>query len=269
MKKELFMFIAIGLLFITSCTRVGVGNVGLKVDQTGDNRGVNPMKYVTGWVWYNPISSDVVEFPTFMQHVEYDEFNINAHGGSQFDIKPYINYIVDPAQADSIYMEFKTTDLDAISTKYIRNAVYQSFTDITGNYTPDDLLKNRQKYEKDVFDNLSKALRAKGFILQQVTSNLKPPASLVASIDAKNKSEQDAQAIQLQVAQSIAQANKDIAKARGDSASNVIEAAGEAKANQLRQTSLTESILRQQMLDKWDGKLPVYGAIPTMFKDVK
>ena len=269
MKTIIGLSVVLAFVLIASCTRIGVGHVGLKVDQTGDSKGVNPMKYVTGWVFYNPISSDVVEFPTFMQHVEYDEFSINAHGGSQFGIKPYINYVVDGSKADSIYMEFKTTDLDAISTKYIRNAVYQSFTDVTGKYSPDDLLKHREVYEKEVFTNLAKSMKIKGFTLQQVTSNLTPPATLIASIDAKNKSEQDAQSIQLQVAQSIAQANKDIAKARGDSASNVIRASGEAKANQLRQSSLTDNILRQQMLDKWDGALPVYGAIPTMFKDVK
>jgi regulator of protease activity HflC (stomatin/prohibitin superfamily) len=248
---KMILSVLIVSMLMFSCTRVGVGHVGLKIDQTGDNKGVNPSKYVTGWVFYNPISSDVVEFPTFMQHVEYDEFSINAHGGSQFGIKPYINYVVDAARADSIYMQFKTSDLDDISNKYIRNAVYQSFTDVTGKYSPDDLLKNREVYEKDVFTNLAASLKAKGFILQQVTSNLTPPATLIASIDAKNKSEQDAQAIQLQVAQSIAQANKDVAQAKGDSASMVIRAYGEAKANQLRQNSLNELLIRQQWIEAW------------------
>lgn len=267
MKK--LLIIALCSIITMSCTRIGVGHVGLKVDQTGDSKGVNPMKYVTGWVFYNPFSSDIEEFPTFMQHVEYNEFKINAHGGSQFDIKPYINYVVDPSKADSIYMQFKTTDLEIISTQYIRNAVYQAFTDVTGKYSPDDLLKNREKYEKEVFLTLTKSMRSKGFILQQVTSNLTPPATLVASIDAKNKAEQDAQAIQLQVAQSIAQANKDIAQARGDSASNVIRAAGEARAYELQQRNLTSAIIEKMRIEKWDGKLPVYGIAPTIFKNIQ
>lgn len=266
MKK--IRIIAVCLLLVsTACTRIGVGNVGLKVDQTGDLKGVNPTKYVTGWVFYNPFSSDVVEFPTYMQHVEYTEFNINAYGGSQFTIKPFINYVVDAAKSDKIYQEFKTTDLEDISTRYIRNAVYQSFTDVTGKYTPDALLKNREKYEKEIFDNLAVSLLKKGFVLQQVTSNMVPPAGLVASIDAKNKAEQDAQAIQLQVAQSIAQANKDIAEARGDSASNVIRAAGEARAYELQQRNLTPMIIEKMRIEKWDGKLPVYGTAPTIFKN--
>ncbi len=270
MKKSILLVASVFIISIfSSCTRIGVGNVGLKVDQTGDNKGVNPMKYVTGWVFYNPISSDVVEFPTYMQHVEYEEFKINAYGGSQFDIKPFINFIVDANKADGIYKEFKTTEISLISTQYIRNAVYQSFTDITGKYNPDELLKNREKYEKEIFLNLSKSLLLKGFILQQVTSNLMPPKTLVDAIDAKNKADQDAQKIQLQVAQVEAQARKDIAEAKGDSASEVIRASGKAKANSLRQLTLTEGILREKMLDRWDGKLPVYGSSPTFFKDVR
>jgi len=268
-KRLLVVFLlAVAVQFMSSCTRIGVGNVGLKIEQTGSERGVNPMKYVTGWVFYNPISSDVVEFPTYMQHVEYDSFGINANGGSQFTIKPFINYVVNSNVADSIYREFKTTDLEIISTQYIRNAVYQAFTDVTGRYTPDDLLKNREKYEKEVFAALKKSMGLKGFVLQQVTSNLVPPLALVQSIDAKNKAQQDAQAIQLQVAQSVAQANKDIAKARGDSASTVIRAQGEAKANQLKQASLTDNIIKERFIQRWNGVLPVYGENPQLFKDI-
>lgn len=257
MKKLSILLLAVSsILFTSSCTRIDVGHVGLKVDQTGDSKGVNPMKYVTGWVFYNPISSDVVQFPTYMQHVEYDEFKINAHGGSQFTIKPYINYTVNSSEADSIYQVFKTTDLETISERYIRNAVYQTFTDITGKYSPDDLLKFREKYEREVFENLKKSMLEQGFILEQVTSNMVPPEALIVAIDAKNKVDQEAQGLQLEVAKSIAQANKDIAEAKGDSASTVIRAKGNAKAYELQQQSLTPLLVEKMRIDKWSGNLP-------------
>ncbi len=255
MKKHAsILFIA---LVFASCTRVGVGNVGLKVNQTGSEKGVNPTKFVTGWVFYNPIASDVVEFPTNMQHVEYEQFLINAYGGSQFTIKPYINYVVDAGKADSIYMRFKTTDLDLISTQYIRNAVYQAFTDVTGKYSPDELLKNREKYEKEVYTNLKRAVKTEGFLLQQVTSNLTPPKALVDAIDAKNKADQEAQKIQLQVASVEAQARKNIAQAKGDSASEVIRAQGKAMAIKQLQVQLTPEYIEFIKAQKWDGKVPV------------
>ena len=97
----------------------------------------------------------------------------------------------------------------------------------------------------------------------------RPPESVIAAINSKLQATQVAIQKENELRQSIAQAKKDIAEAKGDSASMVIRAAGEAKSNQLKQTSITENILRQSMLDKWDGKLPVYGVVPTMFKDVK
>ncbi len=270
MKTIKLMSVCVAIVaFLGSCYRVEVGDVGLKISQTGDNRGVNPSEYVSGWVFYNPVGSDVVGFPTSMQHVEYDSFKINAHGGSEFTIKPYINYIIDASKADIIYRTFKTTDLDIISTRYIRNAVYQAFTDVTGKYIPDSLLKSRELYEKEIFTYLKESLKSQGFILQQVTSNLTPPDALITSINNKNKADQDAQALQMQVAQAIAQANKDIAKAKGDSASNVINAAGQAKAIKLLQLQLTPEYIEYIKWNSWDGKLPIYGQSPNMFKEVK
>jgi hypothetical protein len=33
--------------------------------------------------------------------------------------------------------------------------------------------------------------------------------------------------------------------------------------------ALTPLILKQQWIDKWDGKLPVYGSLPTLFKGIE
>lgn len=269
MKKYQLVLLALLSIVLVNCTRIGVGNVGLKISQTGDDRGLNPMENVSGWVWYNPISYDVVEFPTEMQHVQCVKFSINAFGGSEFDITPNVNYFINTSKADSIYRLFKTNNLDEINSKYIVNSIYQAFTDVTGRYSPDSLLKNREGYERQVKNVLKASLEQKGFIVDQVTSNLTPPQVLTDAINNKNKMDQEAQQVQLGVIKVQAQARQDIAKARGDSASNVIRAAGEARANNLRQQALTEYLLRQQMLDKWDGKLPTYGAIPQMFKDVK
>lgn len=40
------------------------------------------------------------------------------------------------------------------------------------------------------------------------------------------------------------------------------------KANELKQQALTPAILEKMWIEKWDGKLPVYGQVPTIFKDI-
>ena len=37
----------------------------------------------------------------------------------------------------------------------------------------------------------------------------------------------------------------------------------------LKQSTLTSLLLQQQWIEKWDGKLPVYGTAPMLYKPVK
>ncbi len=53
MKNKVVMF-SLGLLFLTSCTRIDAGHEGILVKQYGTDKGVQNVSLVTGRVWYNP-----------------------------------------------------------------------------------------------------------------------------------------------------------------------------------------------------------------------
>lgn len=59
--------LAVMCLLLGACERVDVGNVGLKINTAGDVRGVENSPTVSGWVWYNPFTQDVIEFSTIVQ----------------------------------------------------------------------------------------------------------------------------------------------------------------------------------------------------------
>ena len=59
----------------SSCTRIDAGHVGIKVKQTGSDKGLHDITEVTGWVFYNPISYSFYEFHTFVQKKEYTSEN--------------------------------------------------------------------------------------------------------------------------------------------------------------------------------------------------
>ena len=64
-----------------SCERIDAGHVGVKVNQYGDNKGVDDVVAVTGMVFFNPLTTRIYEFPTFIQHKEYkgdDSFIVNS-----------------------------------------------------------------------------------------------------------------------------------------------------------------------------------------------
>src|ERR1700678_4451373 len=78
------LFIAFGLVFVAlffgcqATTRVDAGHVGIRVKLAGSDRGVQDMPVVTGWVVYNPITEQIIIFPTSVQNVVWSS---NPHEG--------------------------------------------------------------------------------------------------------------------------------------------------------------------------------------------
>ena len=101
-----------------------------------------------------------------------------------------------------------------------------------------------------------------------MTSGLQYPQTLVNAIDAKNAAVQEAQKAQNEVLKIKAEAEKKIAAANGEAQALKIKGDAEAEYNRKIAASLSPLIVQQMMLDKWDGKLPVYGTMPTLFKDI-
>ena len=72
--------------------KVDSGYKGLKVSLVGSQRGVTNYQYKTGWVVYNTWTEQMLEFPTFQQHIEYDDQQVITKGGFPATIKPTFNY---------------------------------------------------------------------------------------------------------------------------------------------------------------------------------
>ena len=84
--------------FFNSCERIDAGHVGVRVNLYGTGKGVGDITECTGWVFYNPLSTKIYEFPTFMQHKEYvknedsdNSFVVNSKDGSEFHVSPIVN----------------------------------------------------------------------------------------------------------------------------------------------------------------------------------
>ena len=76
-KGLLFTFMMVASAMFTSCgyERVDAGYEGIKVNLYGDDKGVDDITLVTGAVWYNPITTAVYEYPTFVQQMMLDKWD--------------------------------------------------------------------------------------------------------------------------------------------------------------------------------------------------
>ena len=269
-KVLLFTFMVMISMMFTSCgyERIDAGYEGIKVNLYGDDKGVDDITLVTGAVSYNPITTAVYEYPTFVQTVDYAPFSINAKDGSSFTVDPTISLKIVDGKSAEVFKKYRKEDITEVINTTLYNYVRNAFRIQLNNYTTDELVSKREEFEKAIEERLSTELLAENFKLEQMTSGLQYPQTLVNAIDAKNAAVQEAQKAQNEVLKIKAEAEKKIAAANGEAKALKIKGDAEAEYNRKIAASLSPLIVQQMMLDKWDGKLPVYGTMPTLFKDI-
>jgi regulator of protease activity HflC (stomatin/prohibitin superfamily) len=264
------LFFTVTLLFF-SCERIDAGHVGVKVNQYGDNKGVDDVVAVTGMVFYNPFTTAIYEFPTFIQHKEYkgeNSFIVNSKDGSEFNVSPIMNYSVQREKVPAIFSKYRRP-LEDIEEGFLKTAVYDAFRLATNKYTADELISNRAIFEVEVRRLLDGQLLKEGFVINQFTSNLIYPETFKKSIEAKNNAVQAALRAENEVKTAEAQAKIKVATAEGNAQAMLTSAKAEAESNRMKQVTLTPLLLQLEYINKWDGKLPVYGEVPQMFKNIK
>jgi regulator of protease activity HflC (stomatin/prohibitin superfamily) len=259
--KHLFLwglFIIVGIIVSLiqpfSTERIDAGNVGIKTKLMGKDRGVSKYEYVTGYVFYNDWFETINEFPTFQQHIDYEENIVITKGGFQTTIKPSFNYSLVPGQVGDMFVSLRRP-LNRIEQEWLKTAIIGAVNDVANVWSVDDIFNNREKFEQDIIFEAQKRT-AKWFILSQLRTNIVPPKALLASIEAKTKAIQEVQVAENQKKVAEAEAARKIAVAKGDSAQAVIKAAGEAVAIKTKQREITQQYIDYIKWSQWDGKLP-------------
>lgn len=262
--------IVLSIFLLASCERIDAGHVGVKVNLYGDDKGVSNVTEVTGVVFYNPITHNIYEFPTFIQHKEYtgdNSFIVNSKDGSEFHVSPIINYSVQREKVPAIFSKYRRS-LDQIEEGFLKTAVFDAFRLATNKYTADQLISNRAQFEVEVRRLLEGQLLREGFVVNQFTSNLIYPDSFKNAINAKNNAVQAALMAENKVKQAEAEAKIKVATAEGNAQALLTQSKAEAEANRMKQATLTALLIQQQYIDKWNGVLPQYGTVPQLFKNI-
>lgn len=269
----LFLFAMIAVAS-TSCTRIDAGHVGLVVKLYGSEKGVQDVTEVTGMVWYNPFTTQVYEFPTFVQNavyaklptdgrVEDEEFRLTTKDGLVVTFDVSLNYRVSPDRVVSIFQKYRKP-LSELSHTTIRNYMRDAYNQISGQYTAEQLYENKNNFQNESEEYIKKNLLREGFIVEQVVllNELRLPQAVVDNINAKINARQIALKKEQEVAQERAEAQKEVEKAKGYAESVRIRAEAEAQANKIVAMALSPNLIEYEKVKKWDGKNPEYVGSP-------
>lgn len=248
---------AIVALFMQPFTyeNIDAGNVGIKINLYGTDRGVDNVTLVTGRVWYNSWTTKVVEFPTYEQIVDYDAFSVTAKDNAVFQIDPKLNFAINEKLVPLIYKKYRKP-LPELQATIIRNQVFNAYRNVASTYSSDSLMTFRSAFEAAVETSLSEALAVDGFISPKLTSGITPPDGMSRIIEEKNASIQSRLSAENRAKQAESEAKVEIAKAEGVAKSMLIKARAEAEANELKQRTMAPNIIQMEWIKKWDGKLP-------------
>lgn len=247
MKKILVysIFALVAMFSMTSCVeRVDAGCEGILVNLYGDDKGIGEVALCTGWVWYNPMTKQVFEYPTYVQTIDYKPFTINAKDGSEFTIDPNINIKIADGKSPVVFRKYRKELKDVINGPVLKHVKDACRIEIN-RFTTDQIVSNREAVEQAIEKRLTASLKNEGFILDQFTSGLTYPQTIVEAVNAKNKAVQEAQKSENELKVAEAEAKK-----------KIVAAQAAAEAYRLQVQTLDEKMLRKMWIDKWDGTLP-------------
>lgn len=261
-SKIIFGLLALLMVFsMTSCyEKIDAGHEGIKVNLYGSDKGVDDVSLVTGIVWYNPWTTAVYEYPSYVQTVDYEPFEINSKDGTKFLVDPSALVKIKDGKSPHIFKKYRKS-LDEVITKTLYVSIKDAARIEFNKYNADEIVSKRSEVDKSFEDRVRQAFEAENFELQQLTPGIQYPKSYEDAINAKNKAIQQKLQVENEVAVAQAEAEKVLVKARA-----------EAEANRLRNQALTPSILQKMWIEKWDGSVPTVAnsnGIMLNLKDLK
>lgn len=262
-----------GLVPGTSVKRIPPGYVGLRVEMYGSNRGVQNATVSTGRVWYNSYTEEIVVFP---DHVQYyiltaakdegspiDESITFGVGGTSVNSDVSLSYFFNTEKIKDFYGKY-LKDPQEFKATLVRSETRNCFNQKAAGLKPEDIVGNKQgELLTSVQDCLNDKFESVGVEFDSVGFVSKPrfDAAIEAQMTARFQAEQQAIAAkaQLQVAQ--AEAERKLAEARADAEAAKIGASTVTPMT----IRLRELELQQQMIEKWNGVLPMYQGGPAPF----
>jgi regulator of protease activity HflC (stomatin/prohibitin superfamily) len=297
--KRIGGMLALGVvLLVIGCqttTRVDAGHVGIRVRLAGSDRGIQDMPVVTGWVLFNPLTEQIVLFPTSVQNVVWtasanegravdESITFSSAEGVNISADIGLSFHIEPTLAPRLYGRFRLNDLAILSDGYMRNTVREAFNDVASRLPVQEIYgAGKSKMLNDVAQKCRDVFGKDGIVIDQLTINgaLRLPTNVMDAINRAMEATQNAIQSRNRVAQVEAEATQAITqahgqaeaarqKAEGDGDALLIRARSEAQANEIIRLSMTPAVLQYRAIDHWDGKLPTYsaGALPLLTFDM-
>lgn len=286
MKKSLggiatAVIIALVVIVLFVCTvRIPAGYVGVVYNMNG---GISDRTLTQGFHVISP-TQNVTTYSIGIEQSyltaskdgdsnDDESFEVPSNDGKGLTVDMTFTYRYDADRVADTFTRFKGQSGKDVKNSFIKPNIMSWTKEVTAKYSVIDLLGDkRATLNSELTDYLKQKFEPYGIVIESVSLiNIDPDEETRSAVQKKVNAQQDLELakIEQQTANvnaekekevAITKANQEKETAQINAEAKLIEAQAQADANRLISQSLTPELIRQQMYDKWDGKLPTVQA---------
>ena len=259
MKKIYFYACLLLVIICSSCDRVAPNYAGVLMENYGKN-GKSDFTIVTGKVWTAAPGTELFQTPLFDQRGGFsDSLNLKASDNTQFTAQPSYSFKVIKDRAIDVVFDNKHLDesgddfIQSLEDNILEPRIYDLIKEESRKYKTDELMADGGSllFEKNLEKIIKEEFNKRGLQLISFSAQLNFSDKVTEKIDNRNEVNTNISVLD----QKIAEQKK----------LNELEA---LKTEQMIIASrgLTNAVLYNKFIEKWDGKSPLYGIIPDFIK---
>lgn len=164
-----------------------------------------------------------------------------------------VNYQLDEDKAVDMYR--------AVGTNYdsviLEPSIQESIKGAISQYNAEELVTNRNAVSEAISMQLSEKVEDYGLkILNVSLKNFDFSAEYNKAIEQKTVAEQNTQTAKQNAERQKVEAEAKLEVAKTEAERKKVEAEAEAEANRIKEKTITDEILMQEYIEKWNGELP-------------
>ncbi len=254
MKKLLTITVMTAIMVMVGCSRVQPNQAGVLMENYGKN-GKDDFSIVSGKVWTMAPGTELYTVPLFEQRGQFEKpATLKSADGTEFTVRPLYSFKVIKNRAVDVIVDNKQIMGDENAMQSIRqNILDPKITDIlrtlieTKKSTELMAEGGNQSFNTIARKAVTDEMNKRGFELVSFSTMLDYSVDVKRIIDTRNQSNTQVSTIDSK----IEQANKQLELERIN-----------AEIAKVKSEGLTDKILQQQFIEKWDGSTPLYGNTP-------
>lgn len=226
------------IIFLSgSVTTIRSGEVGIrtrfgKVIEKDTKEGVN---------FKIPVIEQIEKLNVKVQKIEVNTSS-SSKDLQEVEMSLAVNYRINYDSAKELYKTVGTNYTSVI----LEPAIEESIKAVTSKYTAEELITQRSEVSNNCMEELKKKVEKYGLIVNDFNiTNFNFSIEFNRAIEEKQVAEQK-----------VLTAKQELERERIEAEKKIVAAEAEKKANELKEKTLTDNIIKEKFIEKWNGELP-------------